>query len=165
MPAPTYDALCWTTIGMATPGKRLAGPTLVTLHARLSGQGNTAHQEEQVKRARGYKLAFRVKTNQSVDFQFLDDAGQPFALTPDTQGAQDLQQLFPAPGEQWAAFVSAPNQHRGADYLHGRHGLRVEYHGRISVVPLTGPQAILCAHAYADERYTVHHLLSALVVK
>ncbi len=159
MPRPPYDNISWTT------NARPHSDVSLTLHIKLSGQGNNALMEEAVKQTNGYKLAFRIKANQTVELQFYDLNGQAIRMQPDPTGQNEIDQLYrPDSGEKWVALVSLPGQNRAPSYPNGQAGYLTDYAAHLTISPLSVPQVILCAHAYRIHSYRTHHRLSALLL-
>lgn len=162
MPRPLYDAIFWTN---DAAGATIKTPHQVplTLHIQLS-PGHPAQQEHNRKARSGYKIAFRVRTNQTVDIAFVEEGtNSPISHVDDTAGAGELQTLYAASGEKWVAFRLQAARSREPNFPGGGGGIHAEYRATLSIDPLAGPQAILCAHANGNESYTDHHILSTVL--
>lgn len=158
MPRQVYDAIFWTTTAADAKPRRQVP---LTLHIQLSS-GHGAQQEHDRKKQYGYKIAFRVKSNQTVDLAFVEEGtGSTISHVNDGPGAAELERLHPASGEKWVAFRTQDPKSRQPNFLDTPTGLHTQYEATLTIDPLSGPQVILCAHANGNDTYTQHNILSA----
>jgi hypothetical protein len=165
MPRPVYDAIYWTSDPSVAATKAPRGRVPLTLNIHLSS-GHGAKAEHERKKRSGYKIAFRVKASQTVDFTFVEESTN--ATIPhvhDSAGAADLERLYGVAGEKWVAFRSEDTQQpksRQPSFPGGDTGLVAQYRATLTIDPWSAPQAILCAHANGNESYAAHRILSLL---
>jgi hypothetical protein len=111
---------------------------------------------------RGYKIAIRIKKNQTAELSFLGTKGW-FTLLHSAVVAADAEAALPsAPDEQWAGFEPPPGTKRKPTFPEPTH---ICYRYRLVVTPVNNPpQPVPLIVTYTDVPFETHYLLDVRIL-